>query len=190
MSFPDRREKTQAAWERQEKSAGPATILDAAGQGVWPVTVLASQSERGRNQSQWRGKKKPAPNRTAEETEAAPFESLDPRRPDRLSWAILGPGRALLEGWYLVCIAGPDQLQARSATQEHFFRGWRSCKKRKETEKNQQESPARRPGENDPLMFTFVWATKPKSPRVTSLMVPPVPSRDCDAGCPWGMGKG
>jgi hypothetical protein len=43
--------------------------------------------------------KKPASDSTAEETDAAPVQPLDPRHHGRLSWAFLGPGWALSRSW-------------------------------------------------------------------------------------------
>ncbi len=93
-------------------------------------------------------KKKPARTKTAEETEAAPLKSLDPRRPDRLSRAILGPGRVLLTGWYLVCIASRVSLlrlalERAVRTLGKLRRGLATLKKEERNRKNQREAPAR-----------------------------------------------
>src|SRR6185436_3709988 len=80
---------------RHEKSR-PATILVAAGQWGGLFTIRASHAAL-----EYRAAAEPAPNSAAEETEAAPWQSLDPRRPGRLSRAFLGPGRALFGSWDL-----------------------------------------------------------------------------------------
>jgi len=49
----------------------------------------------------WKARK-PASDSTAEESDAAPVQPLDPRHHGRLSWAFLGPGWALSRSWSLV----------------------------------------------------------------------------------------